>query len=354
VGLSATESATLDELRARVAEALEGSADDVLAAHRAIAAALDADPDDAGLRALHRELVDEGAIARLHTLERVRAAVGRLADAGPVSEIIDRAPGEAAAALALDRVLLSRIEDGWLIAEALHCEGDARAATQTLARLRDAPVQIGYPLVEGELLRRRRPAVVTAADGEPESRQAFWEVMRWSAYVVAPVLMEGRAVGFLHGDRAEGGAPLRAVEREGLWRLGEGFSEVFERAVLRRRLRVERQELRRIASWADGRSAELSDGAIDLARDRQLADGEEGGRRPPAARSALHDLLTPREIDVLEHLVKGETNAEIARTLIVSEGTVKFHVKNILRKMNVANRAEATSHYLRLSLRQDV
>ena len=158
--------------------------------------------------------------------------------------------------------------------------------------------------------------------------------MRWSAYVVAPVLMEGRVVGFLHGDRADGGAPLRAVEREGLWRFGEGFSEVYERAVLRRRLRVERQELRRIASWADGRSAELSDGAIDLARDRQLADAEEAGR-PPAARSALHDLLTPREVDVLEHLVKGETNAEIARTLIVSEGTVKFHVKNILRKMNV-------------------
>ena len=75
---------------------------------------------------------------------------------GRVSEIIDRAPAEAAAALELDRVLLSRIDDGWLVAEALHCEGDAKAATQTLARLRDAPVQIGYPLIEGELLRRRR------------------------------------------------------------------------------------------------------------------------------------------------------------------------------------------------------
>jgi LuxR family transcriptional regulator, regulator of acetate metabolism len=345
----------IEELRARVAAALEGSAEDVLAAHRALTAALDADPEDEELRSIHRELVDQGAIARLHAFERVRAAIGRLADAGPVSEIIDRAPAEAAAALELDRVLLSRIDDGWLVAEALHCEGDAKAATQTLARLRDAPVQIGYPLIEGELLRRRRAAVVTAADGEGgvgPDRQANWEIMRWSAYVVAPVLMEGRVVGFLHGDRADGGAPLRAVEREGLWRFGEGFSEVYERAVLRRRLRVERQELRRIASWADGRSAELSDGAIDLARDRQLADADEAGR-PPAARSALHDLLTPREVDVLEHLVKGETNAEIARTLIVSEGTVKFHVKNILRKMNVGNRAEATSQYLRLSLRHD-
>ena len=66
-------------------------------------------------------------------------------------------------------MLLSRIDDGWLVAEALHCEGDAKAAAQTLARLRDAPVQIGYPLIEGELLRRRRAAVVTAADGEPET-----------------------------------------------------------------------------------------------------------------------------------------------------------------------------------------
>ncbi len=100
-----------EELRDRVAGALEGSAEDVLAAHRALTAALDADPDDPELRRIHRELVDQGAIARLHALERVRAAVGRLADAGPVSEIIDRAPAEAAAALELDRVLLSRIDE---------------------------------------------------------------------------------------------------------------------------------------------------------------------------------------------------------------------------------------------------
>ena len=55
---------------------------------------------------------------------------------------------------------------------------------------------------------------------------------------------------------------------------------------------------------------------------------------------------------MLEHMVRGETNADIARALVVSEGTVKFHVKNILRKLHASNRAEATSRYLRLSLRQ--
>jgi LuxR family transcriptional regulator, regulator of acetate metabolism len=338
------------DLRARVDEALGGDVEDLLAADHAVAAALEADPADAELRSLARRLTEEGALARLRVLERVHAATAHLADAGPVSEIIDRAPGEAATALDLDRVLLSRLEEGWLVAEALHVSDDQRGAEATLARLRAAPVRVGYPLVEGELLRRRRAAIVTPATGEPATRHGHWEVMRWRDYLAAPVIMDGRVVGFLQGDRADERAPLRVVDRDALTRFAEGFSEVYERAVLRRRLRIERQELRRIATWADARTAELSDGAIDLARDRQLAEGEEADR-PPAARSALRDLLTPREIDVLEHLVRGETNAEIARTLVVSEGTVKFHVKNILRKMNASNRAEATSRYLRLSLR---
>jgi DNA-binding NarL/FixJ family response regulator len=66
--------------------------------------------------------------------------------------------------------------------------------------------------------------------------------------------------------------------------------------------------------------------------------------------SALRDLLTPRELDVLQLMVRGETNAAIASQLVVSQGTVKFHVKNILRKLHAANRAEATSRYLRLTL----
>jgi DNA-binding CsgD family transcriptional regulator len=157
-------------------------------------------------------------------------------------------------------------------------------------------------------------------------------------------------IGFLHGDRVASGAPLRGADRDALWRFALAFGQIFERAVLRRRLRIQRQELRQVASWADARTSELSDGAIDLAVEREAPTGEDPVRAQ-GSDSALRDLLTRRELDVLEHMVKGETNADIARALVVSEGTVKFHVKNILRKLHASNRAEATSRYLRMSLR---
>jgi DNA-binding NarL/FixJ family response regulator len=57
--------------------------------------------------------------------------------------------------------------------------------------------------------------------------------------------------------------------------------------------------------------------------------------------------LTRRELDVLRLMSGGRTNAQIARRLVIAEGTVKSHVKHILRKLDAANRAEAVSRWLR-------
>jgi DNA-binding NarL/FixJ family response regulator len=51
---------------------------------------------------------------------------------------------------------------------------------------------------------------------------------------------------------------------------------------------------------------------------------------------------------VLRRLAAGETNARIASRLVISDGTVKSHIKHILRKLGAANRAEAVSKYLRM------
>jgi DNA-binding NarL/FixJ family response regulator len=54
--------------------------------------------------------------------------------------------------------------------------------------------------------------------------------------------------------------------------------------------------------------------------------------------------LTRRELEILQRVAAGATNGEIARELWLSEQTVKFHLANIYRKLEVANRTEA-SHW---------
>jgi DNA-binding NarL/FixJ family response regulator len=51
--------------------------------------------------------------------------------------------------------------------------------------------------------------------------------------------------------------------------------------------------------------------------------------------------LTPREYEILTHLAGGRSNAEIAKAIWVSENTVKFHIKNIFRKLGVRDRGQA-------------
>ncbi|EKB56139.1 response regulator transcription factor [Facklamia hominis] len=57
---------------------------------------------------------------------------------------------------------------------------------------------------------------------------------------------------------------------------------------------------------------------------------------------ALHDELTKREIEVLQLIAKGYTNQAIADTLFISLKTVKTHVSNILAKLQVDDRTQAT------------
>lgn len=72
----------------------------------------------------------------------------------------------------------------------------------------------------------------------------------------------------------------------------------------------------------------------------------------PAERptAALLEALTPRELEVLHHLAEGLSNKEIARKLIISEHTVKFHINAILGKLGAQSRTEAVVRATRLGL----
>ncbi|MCA1491888.1 helix-turn-helix transcriptional regulator [Sinorhizobium alkalisoli] len=69
---------------------------------------------------------------------------------------------------------------------------------------------------------------------------------------------------------------------------------------------------------------------------------------PPAQRSDVgRGLLTSREVQILDLICMGTQNKIIADRLGLSENTVKVHVRNIYKKMNVRNRTEAASRYFR-------
>lgn len=83
---------------------------------------------------------------------------------------------------------------------------------------------------------------------------------------------------------------------------------------------------------------------------------------PAVARKLMRDLtqptdlppseapLTDREVDVLKLVARGYLNREIADELSISEWTVRTHVRNILRKLHLANRTQAALYALRQGL----
>ena len=75
---------------------------------------------------------------------------------------------------------------------------------------------------------------------------------------------------------------------------------------------------------------------------------EELGR--PSELPPTEEPLTEREVDVLQLVAQGMSNQEIAEALVVGERTVSTHVSNILDKLHLANRTQATLYALRKGL----
>ncbi len=67
-------------------------------------------------------------------------------------------------------------------------------------------------------------------------------------------------------------------------------------------------------------------------------------------RAAPHESLTPRERDIVRLVAAGLRNAEVARKLFISDETVKTHLNNIFRKLNVRDRVELTLYAMRVGI----
>jgi DNA-binding NarL/FixJ family response regulator len=173
------------------------------------------------------------------------------------------------------------------------------------------------------------------------------------AYVAAPVLAWGQPIGLLHADRQAQSVLVDESDRDVLGVLAEGLGIAFERNLLLDKLKAAQHACN---EYARGVDALVDDVTISVMESAALGDclgpsvpSESNGTQSPLDRdSGISETLTRREWDVLRGLAAGKTYAQIAISLFVAEGTVKTHVKHVLRKLGAANRTDAVAKYHRM------
>ncbi|MGA2013973.1 MAG: helix-turn-helix transcriptional regulator [Solirubrobacteraceae bacterium] len=290
------------------------------------------------LLALERERLELVYVGRDDALERVADAIRRLGECAPAEGLIARAATELGSASAFGRVMISEVVDGRMAPLQIWSADDPAAASRALSALREQPIALEYPLLEMEVARGRGARIVTVRDAGARSPATLARWLGWSAYAVAAIIVNGGSIGLLHADRP-GDPALDELDAEVAGAYADGLAGVCERAVLRHTLELHRAELGAAVQWLGARLSGLPD-ATPAAGGLGRSGGVSGDARLVAS-------LTARELEVLRLLARGHTNRAIADALVVREGTVKYHVKNILRKLGATSRADAVSRFVR-------
>ncbi|MGV1003759.1 MAG: LuxR C-terminal-related transcriptional regulator [Candidatus Nanopelagicales bacterium] len=330
---------------------LEGSDAALDAARRALAALPEVDVaalllDSAAAQASVKDALLK---RRADLASGARDALAALRNAPSASALAERAPIEARR-IGFRRALFSKIESGTWLARSGFSVDDPDFGGALVEVGRANPRRLNGPLLESEMVRRGNPMVISDPQSNPRVHAEFIRYTGTTSYVAAPVLAWGEPVAMIHADRDTDSA-VDEFDRCVLGTYAEGLGLAIERAQLMERL----QSVRRATSdYLAGVNAIAGDFTADLMDSDHFGAAHFGleATGEPLRHNPLHDergeRLTPREWDVLRNLASGKTNAQIATGLFVTEGTVKSHVKHILRKLGATNRTEAVARYHRM------
>lgn len=255
-------------------------------------------------------------------LPRVGQALGRLRGAASVQLLFTSATSALCQSAGFGRAAVFSLRGGALVAESVYpAQGNGSHSHQ-----------LGPGLRETEVLRRRTAILVEDVKSDP---RALGMLDGARSFVAAPIICLEQAVGLIYADPGVMGAPVNEVDRDTLAVFAEGFGYALERCVLTSRLRAHADRVIALARSTEESVTEL--GGYELVIGFPAVSTRNG--------HGLNGLLTRRELEVVAMLAEGETNARIAQRLVVSEDTVKSHVKHILRKLGVHNRSQAVSRY---------
>lgn len=286
-------------------------------------------------------------------LQRVRAAMAMLGETKNCTTLLDTAAASACS-LGFDRSIISRVADSLWIPERVHVDKDQMWAREILDVGRSTPQRLDGAIVETEMVRRRTSILVDRVQDRPGVHREIADASMSRSYAAAPIVVHGVVAGFVHADCYYQQRNVDHLDRQVLTMFAEGLGQALTRTMVLDELGAIRRDVddlsRRLATVRDEGDA----GALWGHRDEGDQDSCDARRPRPSGgvdhflRSAPVDpTLTRREAEVLRLMAAGDTNVRIASRLVISEGTVKSHVKHILRKLGAANRAEAVSHWLR-------
>lgn len=275
-------------------------------------------------------------------LVRLRDALSSLGEIARADELVAAAP-EIVCNLGFDRVIVSRVAERIWTPAALHVVGDRAWADEILAIGQANPQPLTPALYESSMVSRRRPITVRDAQSQEHAHRAIAEASRSTSYVAAPIMPGGAVIGFIHADRFFSQRELTDIDRDTLAIFAEAFGFALDRAVLREHMQGMAAQLQAIgdgtvpsffAGYGSVPPSERSGAAIPRAFVLSQVEPEEY-------------RITRREADVARLMASGLSNGSIAARLVLSEGTVKSHVKHILRKLDASTRAEAVAIWLR-------
>lgn len=278
------------------------------------------------LQQLVLEVHQEELLSSTRRLEACGDGLARLRNMPTSSGMLDSACEEAVTRCDYGRVVLSRVDRGeWLPSSGHFVESDASWFTEWVGQ----GIQLRGDTPEARLLTERRPAAVYDTEGTQVHRQIIVESGQSSSYVIAPLMAAGTVVGFLHADHFPEGRQVDEADRDVLWAFAQGLNRIHERMVLMERVEGQRNQVESLMRTV-----------VDHMDSSSGSDLLGVGTRMTAGPDTLADLTT-REIEVLQLIVEGASNRGIGSRLVITEDTVKSHVKQILRKLGVTNRAQA-------------